>query len=133
MSNSSLLPPPMSELSLPALPPMPFIQPPGLQTLRYPKKKPELPEADSVLFTAGLFSRTLLDTSPATVQLNCLQPGCSYAPKPQPLSYKQTSNYWTHYYHTHLEISARYNLKHKGIPSSQASSHASDVAMLFMP
>jgi hypothetical protein len=88
MSNSSLSLLSMSKLSLPALPPTSFIQPLSLQTLQYLKKKLELPEADSVLFTASFFSCTLLDTSPATVQLNCLQLRCSYTLKLQPLSYK---------------------------------------------
>ena len=95
MSQSSLSPPPTSELSLPTLPPTPFAQTQGLQSLRYHKKIPELPDIDSTLFTASLFSRALLDTIPpkAKVQLNCLQLGCRYASKPQLLSYKQTSNY----------------------------------------
>src|SRR5271167_4325797 len=99
MSELSLSPPPQSEPSLPPLPPTPFVQPPGLQSFlsRPNRKKPQLPESASDLFTAGLCSRTLLDTNPPTIQVRCLQPGCTYAPKPQPVSFKQTSNYWTHY------------------------------------
>ena len=92
MSQSSLSSLP-SGLSLPILPPAPFVQPSGLHTLQYRKKKPELPSIDSTLFSSNLFSRTLLDTIPPTVQLNCLQLGCIYAPKPQLVSHKQTSNY----------------------------------------
>jgi hypothetical protein len=88
MSQSSLSSPPPSEPSLPILPPTPFIQPSGLHTLRYRKKKPELPSIDSTLFSSNLFSCTLLDTIPPIVQLNCLQPGYIYAPKPQLVSYK---------------------------------------------
>jgi hypothetical protein len=131
MSDSSLSPPPMSEPSLPTLPQTPFVQPLGLQ---YRKKRLELPGAESVLFTASLFSRTLLETSPATVQLRCLQPGCSYTPKAQPLSYKQTSNYWTHYQHSHIELFEKFNPKNKASSNSQASSsHASDITTLFTP
>ena len=93
MSDSSLSPPPMSEPSLPALPPTPFVQPQGLSSLQFRAPKPQLPKSDSVLFTASLFSRTLLDTTPATVQLHCLQPRYKYAPKPQRLDYTITSNY----------------------------------------
>jgi hypothetical protein len=69
-----------------ALPPTPFVQPVGLQSfLPQPirsHKKPSMPESTSELFTAGLCSRTLLDTNPPTIQIRCLQPGCSYTPKP---------------------------------------------------
>lgn len=131
MSDSSLSPPPMSELDLPLLPPTSFVQPQGLQSLRYTTKKPKLPEIDSILLSASLFSRTLLDTTPATVQLRCLQPQCSYTPKPQLLSYKQTSNYWTHYKNTHPKIYAIYNSKQ--LSTSQSSSHACNIATLFTP
>jgi hypothetical protein len=86
MSDSSLSPPPVSELSLPALQPTPFVQPQGIYhplQLRRTTKKPGLPKSDSILFNAGLFSRTLLDTTPATVQLHCLQLQYRYTPKPQ--------------------------------------------------
>jgi len=89
MSDSSLSPPPQSEISLPTLPPL---LSPTLQ-LRHTAKKPGLASTDSDLFTSGLFSRTLLETTPPTVQLRCLQPGCLYAPKPQLLSFNQTGNY----------------------------------------
>jgi hypothetical protein len=54
-------------------------------------------------------------------------------PKPQLLSHKQTSNYWTHYQHSHIEIYMRFNPKNKASSNSQASSHASDIATLFTP
>jgi hypothetical protein len=121
MSNSSLSPPPVSEPELPTLPYMPYVQPPGvLQSCNTSSMPPrvlqslntssirQLPASDSVLFSAGLYSRTLLDTSPPTVQLRCLQPGCTHIPKPQLLTFKQTSNYWTHYKYLHLEIAALY-------------------------
>ena len=135
MSQSSLSSPP-SEPSLPILPPTPFVQPSGLHTLQYRKKKPELPGIDSTLFSSNLFSRTLLDTIPPTVQLKCLQLGCIYAPKPQLVSHKQTSNYWTHYKHSHPEIYVIHN-PNCTVPTkpqtSQTSSHASDIATLFTP
>jgi hypothetical protein len=135
MSDSSLSPPPMLEPSLPTLPPTLFTQPQGLHhplQLRRTTRKPELPKLDSILFSASLFSRTLLDTTPTTIQLQCLQPHCIYAPKPQRLDYTITSNYWTHYKHSHPEIAALYNPKLQE-PSSQSSSHISDVATFFTP
>jgi hypothetical protein len=89
MSDSSLSPPPPSELSLPTLQPL---LSPTLQ-LRYTTQKPRLASTDSDLFTLGLFSRTLLETTPPTMQLRYLQPGCPYTPKPQLLSFTQTGNY----------------------------------------
>ena len=97
MSDSSLSsapnsPPPPFEPSLPALPPTPFVQPTGLQSFLAPpirgRKMPRIPESTSELFTAGLCSRTLLDTNPPTIQIRCLQPGCPYMPKPQLFSFK---------------------------------------------
>ena len=88
MSDSSLSPPPRSDINLPTLPPLS----PTLQ-LRRTAKKPGLASTDSDLFTSSLFSRTLLETTPPTMQLRCLQPGCLYAPKPQLLSFNQTGNY----------------------------------------
>ena len=102
MSDSSLSsapnsPLPPSEPSLPALPPTPFVQPTGLQSfLALPVrscKTPQMPESTSELFTTGLCSCTLLDTDPPTIQIRCLQLGCSYTPKPQLVSFKQTKNY----------------------------------------
>jgi hypothetical protein len=89
MSDSSLSQPPRSEINLPTLP---LLLSPTLQ-LRCTPKKPRLASTDSDLFTSGLFSRTLLETTPPTLQLRCLQPGCLYALKPQLLSFNQTSNY----------------------------------------
>jgi hypothetical protein len=98
MSESSLSPLPESEPSLPSLPDTPFVQPQGLQSfLSCPavpnRKKLQLLESTLELFTADLCSRTLLDTNPPTIQVRYLQPGCVYTPKPQLVSFKQTSNY----------------------------------------
>jgi hypothetical protein len=87
--NSTL---PLSKPSLPALPPTPFVQPTDLQSFLAPsvrsRKTPRMPESTSELFTASLCSRTLLDTDSPTIQIRCLQPGCSYTPKPQLVSFK---------------------------------------------
>jgi hypothetical protein len=128
MSDSSLSPPPPSELSLPTLQPL---LSPTLQ-LRHTTQKPRLASTDSDLFTLGLFSRTLLETTPPTMQLRCLQPGCLYTPKPQLLSFTQTGNYWAHYYHLHPQVAEAIKPTSKLQGSSQGSqSHASGVAKLF--
>ena len=85
MSGSSLSPPLMSEPSLPILllgPPPSLRQ--GLRPfqLRRARSQPQLPKSDSLLFKDSLFSRTLLDTTPATIQLKCMQLQCDYSPKP---------------------------------------------------
>jgi hypothetical protein len=72
MSNSSLLPLLVSELELPTLLYMPYVQPPGLlQSLNTPLMR-QLPALDLVLFSASLYSHMLLDTRPPTMQLRCL-------------------------------------------------------------
>jgi hypothetical protein len=70
MSDSNLSLPPMSEPSLsilPLAPPSP--QPQGLYPLQLRRTASQLrlPKSDSPLFTAGLFSHTLLETTPPTV------------------------------------------------------------------
>jgi hypothetical protein len=132
MSDSSLSPPLQSEMSLPAL--LSTLSP-TLQ-LRYTTNKPKLASTDSDLFTLGLFSRTLLETAPPTMQLRCLQPGCLYAPKPQLLSFNQTSNYWSHYYYMHPQVAEVFKLgpKSNSRGSSQGSrSHSRSIAKLFTP
>jgi hypothetical protein len=96
MSDYSLSLPPMSEPSLPILPlgpPPPLPQ--GLRPfqLRRARSQPQLPKSDSLLFKDGLFSCTLLDTTPLTVQLKCMQPVCDYSPKPHSINHSSTSNY----------------------------------------
>jgi hypothetical protein len=136
MSDSSLSPPLMSEPSLPILPPAPpSLQPRGLRPLqlRHTASLPRLSKSDSQLFSAGLFSRTLLDTTPLTVQLQCMQPQCKYTPKPQRLDHTITSNYWTHYKNAHPEIAVVYKLNIPQSFSSQSSSQTSNVATFFTP
>jgi hypothetical protein len=133
MSDSSLSPP-GSEPSLPAIQPTPFVQPQGIHhplQLRRTAQRPGLPKSDSILFIAGLFSCTLLDTTPATVQLHCLQPQCRYAPKPQRLDYTITSNYWTHYKNAYPEIAVLYNPNAPQSLSSQSSSQTGNAATFF--
>ena len=134
MSDSSLSLPPMSEPSLPAIQPTPFVQPQGIHhplQLCCTTQKPGLPKSDSILFIAGLFSCTLLDTIPATVQLHCLQLQYRYTPKPQYLDYTITSNYWTYYKYSHPQIAALYNSNIQKELSSQSSSYTRDIVALF--
>jgi hypothetical protein len=111
MSSSSLSLPPMSEPSLPILLLGPLPPPQGLRAfqLRRARSQPQLPKSDSPLFKDGLFSRTLLDTIPPTVQLKCMQPACNYSPKPHSMDHSSTSNYWTHYKSVHPEVAILYN------------------------
>lgn len=129
MSENQLPLLPVSEQDNPLLPAAFFQQPYAIHHI----PRPQLSESDSVLFQAGFFSRTLLDTIPPTVQLRCLQPDCLYTPKPQLLSFKQTSNYWTHYHHSHPEVST--TIRNTGLSQGQrsSSSHASDITTLFTP
>jgi hypothetical protein len=129
MSNSSLSLPPMSEPSLPILPPAPP-SPQPLQ-LRRTASQLRLPKSDSPLFTAGLFCRTLLETMPPTVQLRCMQLGCKYSPKPQPLDHSITSNYWTHYKNVHPEIAMLYNQNAPQSLSSRSSLQQGNAASFF--
>jgi hypothetical protein len=136
MSGSSLSPPPMSEPSLPILPPAPpSLQPQGLHPLQLRRavSQPRLPKSDSQLFVASLFSRTLLDTMPLTVQLRCMQPQCKYALKLQLLEYTITSNYWTHYKNAYPKIVVLYNPNALQSLSSQSSSQISNTATFFTP
>jgi hypothetical protein len=133
MSDYSLSLPPMSEPSLPILPPGPLPPPPqGLRPfqLRGARSQPQLPKSDSPLFKDGLFSRTLLDTTPPTVQLKCMQPVCDYSPKPHSMNYSSTSNYWTHYKSVHPEVAILYN---QNMAQSSQSSQKGNAASFFTP
>jgi hypothetical protein len=133
MSNSSLSLPPMSEPRLPSLLPAPFTQPQGLQFRRTAIRKLELLKSNSILFSAGLFSCTLLNTTPATIQLCCLQLQCTYAPKLQCLDYTITSNYWMYYKYTYLQTAALYNPNIQEQGQGSSHSYTSDIATRFTP
>ena len=92
-----------------------------------------LPKSDSPLFTASLFSRTPLETTPPTVQLQCMQLGCKYSLKPQLLDYSIISNYWTHYKNVHPEIAMLYNQNALQSLSSQSSLQQVNAASFFTP
>ena len=122
----------MSEPSLPILPPGP---PPLLQGLRpfqsrHARSQPQLPKSDSPLFEDSLFSRTLLETTPPTVQLKCMQPACDYSPKPHSIEHSSTSNYWTHYKSVHPEVAILYN---QNMARSSQSSQKENAASFFTP
>ena len=128
MSDSSLFLSLQSEINLPTL--LPLLSP-TLQ-LCCTAKKPRLASSDSDLFASGLFSCMLLETTPSTVQLHCLQPGCLYASKPQLLSFNQTGNYWAHYYHIHPQVAEAFKPALKSSLSQGLQSYTSSIAKLFI-
>ena len=76
MSDSSLSLPLASKPGLLAMPQTLFVLPLSIYLLLRLCRitRPQLPKSDSILFTASLYSCTLLETTYATVQLRCLQP-----------------------------------------------------------
>lgn len=133
----------MSEPSLPILllgPSPPLLQ--GLHPfqLHRARSQPQLPKSDLPLFKDSLFSRTLLDTTPPTVQLKYMQPVCDYSPKPHSMDHSSTSNYWTHYKSVHPEVAILYNqniarssIAQSSIAQSSQSSQKGNAAGFFIP
>ena len=95
-----------SALSSPTLPPL---QPPSITPLQseLPRRRAQLPVTNAYAFTHNLFSRTLLDTTPAKIQIRCMQPNCHYQPPNWSLQNQSTSNLIRHY-----------EAHHQGIPTS---------------
>ena len=120
MSGSSLSPVP-AEYQSDALELPPLIPPRNMLPLRV-----QLPDSTSILFTKGLFYRTLLETIPARIQYQCLQTDCSYIPS-QPLKSQTTSNLWKHLKKMHPSIYAEYEkissstIRSSSTPSAPAS------------
>ena len=84
---------------------------------------PELPKSASIIFDKGVFSRTLLDTSPTRIQYHCLESGCNYSPS-QPIMNQSTSNLWKHLKKMHPEVHAECD-KLQQSSSTRGSSRAS--------
>jgi hypothetical protein len=78
IAMSSSLSPPLGSPTLPLLlnRSQPTLSSFGIS--RSSPKAPSLPKTTSYLIVQGLFRRTLLSTSPASVQYSCLQPNCEY-------------------------------------------------------
>ena len=127
MSDSSLSPVPAEyqsdALELPPLIPMPLILMPHMP-LRL-----QLPDSTSILYSKGLFYRTLLDTVPTRIQYQCLQTNCGYTPS-QPLKNQTTSNLWKHLKNQHPSVHAEYD-KISSIRSS--STPSTSTSAFFQP
>jgi isocitrate dehydrogenase len=76
---------------------------------RRPRGPITLPKTNAYIFTKGLFQRTLLDTTPRSVQYICTQLGCMYSKKVETIQVVSTGNLIKHY-----------NNRHKDIPTSVA-------------
>jgi hypothetical protein len=72
-----------------------------------------LPPSNAYIFTHGLFQRTALMTTPASVQYTCTQPGCKYRTTMPSAKVTSTSNLLKHYYG-----------RHKAIPTSRGDAKA---------
>jgi hypothetical protein len=125
MSDSSLSPVPAEyqsdTLELPPLILMPLISMPQMP-LRL-----QLPDSTSILFSKGLFYRTILDTVPTRIQYQCLQINCGYTPS-QPLKNQTTSNLWKHLKNQHPLVYAEYDKS-----SSIRSSSTPSTSAFFQP
>ena len=140
MSNSSLSParsmslPPTfaSPMQLPPLLPSPSLPPaPAFVLPTIPCT--QLPPTTSTLYSKNLYTRTLLDTKPPTIQVRCTQYNCTYAPSPRPLLFNTTSNLWKHYENSHPQI-YRSAKNDTSIQASQpSSSQTSDSIGFFAP
>lgn len=104
-SDYSLTPPPASpEPELPVLP-----GGPQSKASTPSSNLTDIPKSNAYIFTAGLFKRTQLDTTPLSVLYTCMQPNCKY--ETTMLSTKVTSigNLLKHYH-----------ARHKGVATSQS-------------
>jgi hypothetical protein len=79
--SSGLSSAPASSLSLPLL-----------GTFKGKRNPVELPKVTAYIFTAGLFIRTLLDSTPPTVQVYCTQATCQYSTVSKDLKLSSTGN-----------------------------------------
>jgi hypothetical protein len=74
----------------------------SIKSTHTPRDK--MPKTNAYVFTAGLFKRTLLDTSPASILYTCLQPECTFATSTVSTKILSTSNLLKHYYARHRDI-----------------------------
>jgi hypothetical protein len=102
MSSSSLSPLPGS----PTLPILPSSQTVGSILSRRTPKPPSLPKSNAYIIAQGLFTHTLLSTTPAFVQYSCTN--CSYHYTYASTNVTSTGNLIKHY-----------NARHKDIPVSE--------------
>ena len=90
--------------------------------LRCPPPGLELPKSASILFDKGVFSRTLLDTTPPKIQYRCLESGCNYMSS-QPVTNQLTSNLWKHLKKVHPLVHAKYDKMPLSTPSTLSNSN----------
>ena len=130
MSESSLSPAPPDDpdeyenASQELLLPLPLVRMPVLS------QDEPLPDSDSILFSKGLYSRTIFDNAPSRISFKCLQPHCKYTPS-QLIKMQTTSNLWKHLKTQHPVIHAQYKKKHIQDGDTQPSS--STTATFFQP
>jgi hypothetical protein len=105
---------------LPALPLPGFSLPSSLPS-SLPRSACRLPPTTAYIFTHNLFSCTILDSTPPTVQIRCLQTNCNYMPKPVTLKVETTGNLIRHYKKHHLTIPTSTHSPIQ-LPSSDSSS-----------
>jgi hypothetical protein len=121
-STGSLTPPPLSPLS----PTLPETELPILpsssrtfgstQSTQSTQSTPtpssvlefKIPKTNAYIFTAGLFTRTKLATSPASVEYVCTQPTCSYKATVLSAKVLSTGNLLKHYHSRHKDIPTNY-------------------------
>ena len=106
LTSSSAISPALGSLQLPAL----------RRSPRRPRG-PSLPKTNAYIFTKGLYQRTLLDTTPRSVQYTCTQPGCIYSRKMETVQVVSTGNLIKHY-----------NNRHKNIPTSLAEEKQMEIS-----
>jgi len=110
-SDYSLSPPPASpEPELPVLPSSSHQSrdsTPSILSTRSSTKTADIPKTNAYVFTAGLFKRTKLATTPSSVLYSCTQPGCTYQTTMLSHRVLSTGNLLKHYHG-----------RHKGVPTS---------------
>jgi hypothetical protein len=80
-------------------------------------REPRLPKSTAYIFVKGLIQRTLLDSTPPSVQYSCQQPGCTYSIVIKELKNISTGNFIRYY-----------QGKHKGILLNETEERVSKVS-----
>jgi hypothetical protein len=121
MSESSLSLPPLDEYENDSQEVLPTPIPPTPIPIR--SSDLLLPDSESILFTKGLYSRTILDSTFSKILFKCMQPFCTYAPS-QPTKTQTTSNLWKHIKTQHPLVHTKYGKKQLSSTDSRPSSPA---------
>lgn len=75
----------------------------------------QLPTSSSSLFAKGLYTQTLLETTPLKVCYKCTYPKCGYSPKPTLIGFNVTGNLWKHIYRKHGHLVVARDTPHSSI------------------